>query len=174
MEVNLIIGIVFGVLFVIFATVGTILRKNATVEKLGFLPNEQLLFEEDGVRVDQKFRGEGIATIYRNAFVRATNQRIIIAQTPWFGKKIHYLISVIHYTGEKGPDLENYGGIFLKGAASSKGFMTFYTTKDQIITDTSRTPSVVQITVPMKDPGPFLKAPRILIYSETPEKYKYL
>lgn len=172
MEVNTIVGIIFGVLFVILVIVGSVIRRKATIENLATLPGEHTVFEESGIRVDEKLRGEGIVTMYRKSFVRLTNKRIIIAQVPWFGKKIHYLVSVINYSGETGPEVGNYGGVFLKGVGASKGYMTFYTTKQHINIEQIKDKSVVKIVVPMKDTGPFLKEPRIFIYTNSIVKYQ--
>jgi hypothetical protein len=172
MEANIIVGVIFGVLFAIFVIVGSVVRRKATVENLATLPGEHTVFEESGVRVDEKFRGEGIVTMYHKSFVRLTNKRIIIAQVPWFGKKIRYLVSVIYYTGETGPEVGNYGGVFLKGVGASKGYMTFYTTKQHISIEQVKDKHVVKVVVPMKDPGPFLKEPRIFVYTSNIAKYQ--
>lgn len=90
-----VITIVFGVLFFILILIAVVYR-NATLDKLTALPDEKILFEENGIRVEQN--GSPESTVFINCIIRVTNMRIIIAQKTLLSKK-YVLRHVINYTG---------------------------------------------------------------------------
>lgn len=172
MDVNIIILIVFGVLFIVFVGVASYLMRNSTLEKLPLLPDEEVLFEEEGVRVDTMLRGEGIKTIYPKNRIRVTNKRIITAQTPWFGKRT-FLRHVINYV-EKGPELATQGaGVFLKNPTILRGYLTLYTSKNRIAVENIQGKQVVKISASIKEAG-FLSEPRIFIYTKDVLNFKHI
>jgi hypothetical protein len=171
MDLNVIVGSIFFVVFIILVVVGNRLVRNSTLEKLEALPEEKTLFEEDGVKVEECLRGKGIKTIYRNNHIRLTNKRIIVAQKPWFGKQ-HFLRQVINYR-DVGPEAQVAGGIFLNTPTTKQGFFTFYTTPQQITEEQVGDKTVLKITVPLKNPG-LLQAPRILLYTNNISAYQVI
>ncbi len=92
MSINL---IVFGVFFCILIIIAAAYR-NSTLDKLTLLQGEKILFEENGVRVEQEGSPESV--IFINCIVRVTDQRIIIAQKTLLSTT-YVLRHVINYKG---------------------------------------------------------------------------
>ncbi len=91
MSIQVIALIVFFCLMVVLA----FLYRNSTLQKLPFLPGEEILFEEDKVTVRQG--GAPGTALFRGCRVRVTSRRIIIAQKVPFRKAYHVLRHVISY-----------------------------------------------------------------------------
>ena len=72
--------------FVVVAIVLAIVWRGATLDKLPMLSGEQILFDEVGIRVEQKGGPETAWLV--GAHVRVTNQRVIIGQKMAFGKTV--------------------------------------------------------------------------------------
>lgn len=168
MDLNIIIGIIFLVMFTILVVVANRLMRNSTLEKLALLPEEKILFEEDGVKVEEYLRGKGIKTIYRNNHVRLTNKRIIVAQKPWFGKQ-HFLRQVVNYV-ESGPEASVAGGIFLNTPTTKQGYLTLFVAPEQITEEQVGDKTVLKITASLSNPG-LLQPPRILIFTSHISNY---
>jgi hypothetical protein len=79
--------------FVLLLVGVAIAYRNATLDKLPPLPDEEILFEEDGVRVEQT--GNRTALFF-GCKVRLTNHRLIVAQKVLFQKK-YALRHVVFY-----------------------------------------------------------------------------
>ena len=92
MSINL---IVFGIFICILIIIAAAYR-NSTLDKLTLLQGEKILFEENGVRVEQGGSPESV--IFINCIVRVTDQRIIIAQKTLLSKS-YVLRHVIKYNG---------------------------------------------------------------------------
>ncbi len=92
MGINLVIVLIFFVLLLFMA----LLYRNSTLDKLVLMQDEQILFEESGLRVKQS--GSPRDVIYINCIVRVTGSRIIVAQKMLFRKQ-YALRFVITYNG---------------------------------------------------------------------------
>ncbi|HPS58230.1 MAG TPA: hypothetical protein PK514_09005 [Spirochaetota bacterium] len=106
MPVNLIILTLF---FLMMAAIALLYRE-ATLDKLKFLEDETLLFEEYGTRVEQS--GGSHSVVFINCIVRVTDRRIIIAQKMLFRTK-YALRHVIFYS--EGDDETGLKHTLLKG-----------------------------------------------------------
>ncbi len=80
-------SIAIGVaIFVVAAVIySRFVVKNATLESLLMLPDEQVLFEETGVKVRQE--GAQRPLVFISCTVRATSHRIIVAQKALLSKR---------------------------------------------------------------------------------------
>jgi len=91
MSVQVIALIVFFSLMIVVA----LMYRNSTLQKLPFLPGEEILFEEDKVSVTQG--GSPSSALFKGCTVRVTTRRIIVAQKVPFRKAYHVLRHVISY-----------------------------------------------------------------------------
>jgi hypothetical protein len=90
MTVELIVVLIFAALLVVVA----IAKRKSTLDRLEMIPDEETLFEEEGIRVEQA--GAPTTEVFLNCIVRVTSRRIIIAQKVPF-VKTHALRHVIVY-----------------------------------------------------------------------------
>jgi len=90
MDINLTVILSFTAVLILIA----LLYKNSTLDKIAFLPEEKILFEEGGVRVEQA--GSPRSSVFSNCIVRITDKRIIIAQKILLSKR-YALRHVIAY-----------------------------------------------------------------------------
>lgn len=61
--------------------------KDSVLGKVVLLPNEKILHDDNPVTITVVSRTQHGTGVHPNAIVRITNQRLIIAQKPWFSKK---------------------------------------------------------------------------------------
>ncbi len=150
------------VVFIVILGALSFLRRRAFLDKIRWEEGEKTVFEDDG-KFESFFRGNSnIKSVYPSAHIVVTNKRIIFAQKVMFLNR--YQISyAINYV-DNGPVLTGsdvMGGGITK--LNGNGFMTFYTTPDQIRVIEENGKSKVEITVPISNAGPFLAPPRFVI-----------
>ncbi len=158
------------IVFIVILAALSFLRRQAFLDRLRWENGEKTLFEDSG-RFESFFRGNNaIKSIYPHAHIVVTNKRIIFTQKVMFLNRFQ-IAHVINYA-DKGPVLTGQdimgGGIF---KMNGNGFMTFYTTPDQIRVIEKSGKSEVEITVPISNAGPLLAAPRFVIETMKPEEY---
>jgi len=133
MSINLIIIIISIVLFTLIA----LLYRNATLNKVPLLTDEKVLFEENGVRVEQS--GSPRSVIFINCIVRVTDRRIIIAQKMLLSKQ-YALRHVIVYSG-----LSDYTDL---KTSLKKGYLNLTVSKSDIKIDDAGGKCIVRIDIP--------------------------
>ncbi len=157
--------------FILVLLIIAYVMRNARYGKLVFAPGETILFEEEGIKVHELFRGsERIKSYFRNVYVVVTTKRIIFSLKPWLisNKKKYPLHSVVNYV-ETGPALDimdMFGGFLFKG-----GYPTFYTTAERITATIYKNKPVLEITIPFKNHGPLLAEPKIRLFTTQPAHY---
>lgn len=112
-----------------------VLFRHSTLDKLPFLPGEEVLFEEDGVRVEQAHPRRTV--VFLRCLVRVTNYRIITAQHALLSKKK----PLRHVAAYRGPAGE---GVDLPKTLG-KGFVVVSLNKDRIRLETRNEKPVVVI-----------------------------
>ncbi len=132
MSVTAIVLTVFGAVMLILV----FMSRNDTVEKLPPLPGESVLFEEEGVDVEQFARPQ--STLFRKCSIRVTDCRIIISQKVLFGGS-HALHHVITYNQTSGTTGEEKARI--------RSFMVFTVKKGDVTLSQDGT-NLVRITIP--------------------------
>jgi len=133
MSINLLVIIIAGVVFILIA----LLYRNATLDKLPFLSGEKILYEENGVRVEQS--GSPRSVIFINCMVRVTDKRIIIAQKMLLSKK-YALRHVITYNGQSNAaDLK---------ASLKKGYLNILISKSDMKIEEGGGTCIVKINIP--------------------------
>jgi hypothetical protein len=133
MSVNLIVFIIFCIALVTIA----LFYRNSTLDKLNMLPDENILFQETGKRVEQS--GSPRTVIFINCIVKVTDKRIIIAQKMLFSKK-YALRHVIFYD-------QMSGSTDLK-ASFKKGYLTFNILKNGVHVSESSGEYDIRINIP--------------------------
>ncbi len=157
-------------LFCVILLVIAIVRRGAFLDTLVWKDGEKTLFEEDA-KFESFIRGTSRnKSVFPNTHVVVTNQRIILAQKILFGKR-YQIAMALAYGGEgdllSGADLMGGGIRKLNG----EGFMTFNTTLENVHVKEEGGKSFVEVMIPIVDSGPFLAAPKFIIYTTRPQEY---
>jgi len=133
MPINMIIIIIFFVALVFVA----LLYRNSTLDKLPLLTGEKVLFEENGVRVEQG--GSPRSVIYINCIIRITDMRIIIAQKMLLSGK-YALRHVFLFSGlSDSTDLKT---------TLSKGYLNMTIHKSDVKVSDSDGTCIIRIDIP--------------------------
>ncbi len=153
------------VIFLILVAGIVYLLRHATYGKLSPIPGEVVLYEEEGVRLEELFRGtERIKTWFRSVYVVVTNQRIILSLKPWLvsNKKKYPLRAVINYAipGPKLSPSDLMGGFLL-----DPGYLVFTTLPERITAATVKDQPAIEITIPFADASPLLAEPKLQLFT---------
>ena len=133
MDPRLIALLVFIIALVIIA----IFYRKATLEKLPALAGERVLFEEEGIRVEQS--GSPRSVLFTKSTVRVTDRRIIIAQATLIGKT-RVLRHVISYDAP--------GNETDLSASAHKGYLVMSVRKSQVNISPESGAAAVRINIP--------------------------
>jgi len=129
--------IAVSVFFAVMLVLAFLYRKS-TLKHLAMMPDETMLFEESGVRVEQA--GSPRSVRFPKCTVRVTNHRIIIAQKTLFGNTmvLRHVITYSRYT--KNTDLR---------ATLSKGHLIMQISPSQV--SCAEGPDGTIVTIPIPD-----------------------
>lgn len=133
MSINVIILTIFFAVLVFMA----FFFKNSTLDRLPFLPGETVLFEENGIRVEQS--GSPRSAVFINCIVRVTDLRIIIAQKILFSGK-YALRHVIFFNR---PSVIKDTGVSIK-----KGYLIFAVPVTAVRVEDAGESCVIRIDIP--------------------------
>lgn len=137
--------------------VGIVYRKS-TLKHLAMMPDEAILFEETGVRVEQA--GSPRSVRFPKCIVRVTNHRIIIAQKTLFGNTmvLRHVITYDRYA--KNTDLR---------ATLTKGYLVMQITPSQVKLEETEGKTRITITIPE---SALTKGQYITYGTQYPEQYR--
>lgn len=152
MSLNLvIIGIFFTALFLIAC-----LYRNSTLDKLSSLAGEKILFEENGVSVEQG--GSARSVIFINCIVRITNMRIVIAQKMLLSGKYALRHVILYNRSSDSTDLKT---------SLSKGYLDIAISKPDLAITNGDGACLIRIAIP----GSALTKNQYIKYKTSGEEY---
>lgn len=131
------IRLVLIIVFILIMTVIAIAYRKSTLDKLVMLPGEEVLFEEPGIKVEQ--RGGPRTAVFPGCTVLVTNQRIIIAQKVPFSRKPVLKHVITYHFVNRGTDLSQ---------TFKKGYLIMEVDKSMIRFEDDTSGTTVTIDVP--------------------------
>lgn len=133
MSIELVVILVFIAVLVFFS----IATRKSTLDKLEKLPGEEILFEEEGIRVEQA--GAPRTAVFMNCIVRVTGRRIIIAQKMLFGKTYALRHVIIYDVYSDETDLAQ---------SLRKGYLNFEVTRSKVKIERDSERCLITIPIP--------------------------
>lgn len=140
--------------------------KDSVLGKVALLPSEKILHDDNPVIITVVSRTQHGTGVHPNSIVRITNQRLIIAQKPWFSKKPPEqwpLLLIMH----RDATLPLPGGV--TSGLLSVGYRTVGIANIDISPAGKFTDAIISITVDA--PGDITMLEKILVETSKPELY---
>lgn len=140
--------------------------KDSVLGKFALLPNEKILHDDNPVTITVVSHTQHGTGVHPNAIVRITDQRLIIAQKPWFSKKPPEqwpLLLIMHRDKNLPVPSGTTSGLL------SVGYRTVGIGELSISPAGKSTDAIISITVDA--PGDITQLEKILIETPKPELY---
>jgi hypothetical protein len=172
--------LVFTLAVVAFVAAGVVLvrrtQRGAFVERLPLDDGEEVLLEEEGVRVWHRFRRtarfgrSGVET--RGARVVLTDRRIVVATGGPAGRRKFVLLLVVDYTGPSPPATGSGYGAWRRKFRLDRGYPTYGCSRDDLTLAEEGDRSGVRVVVPFPERGErWGDPPEVVLYTRHPELF---
>jgi len=165
----------FAVIVVVFVVVAVIFvrstQKRAIVERLPFGPDEDVLLEEEGLKVFHRFRktaARGGGTTTHRVRAVLTNRRILVATGGPEGKHKFVLLMILDYTTPADPVPDTGYDAYKRKFRLDDGYPTYaFTAADAKLED-----GALRIDVPFAEAGSgWGDPPEVKLHTGQAERY---
>jgi hypothetical protein len=169
-------GWLFAVIVAVFL-VGAVLvvrrtQRGAFVERLPFEPDEDVLLEEEGLRVFHRFRptaARGGGTTTHRVRAVLTNRRILLATGGPEGRHRFVILMILDYTTPAAPVPDSGYAAYKRKFRLENGYPTYAFS----VTDISADAEAFRIEVPFPEGGPgWGDPPEVKLYTTQAERYR--
>jgi hypothetical protein len=174
-------GALFAVVVVVFVVVGVVYvrskQKGAIVERIPIDQDENILLDEQGLKVFHRFRRmavRGGGTVTHRVQVVLTDRRILVLSGGPEGKHKFVILMILDYTSPAQPVGESgYAGYKTKFRLEN-GYPTYaFSVADVRLEEERGGGTALRIDVPFPEGGPsWGDPPEVKIYTQEAERYR--
>jgi hypothetical protein len=170
-------GWLFAAIVVVFVVGGVLVvrstQRRAVVERLPLEPDEDVLFEEDGLKVFHRFRRTAVrggGTVTHRVRAVVTNRRILVATGGPEGRHKFVLLMILDYTTPAQPVPESGYAAYKRKFKLGNGYPTYsFSAADVSLEDGG----ALRIEVPFPEAGPRWGAPpEVELFTKQVERYR--
>jgi hypothetical protein len=174
-------GWLFAGIVVVFVVVGVLFvrstQKRAVVERLPLDPDEDVLLEEEGLKVFHRFRktaARGGGTVTYRVRALLTNRRILLATGGPEGKHKLVLLMVLDYTTPAERVASNGYDAYREKFRLENGYPTYaLSAADASVEEQSGDEAMLRIVVPFPEGGSsWGDPPEVRLYTKQAERYR--
>jgi hypothetical protein len=171
----------FAALVVVFVVVGVVYvrskQKGAIVERLPIDPDENILLDEQGLKVFHRFRRmavRGGGTVTHRLRVVLTDRRILVASGGPEGKHKFVIVMILDYTSPPQSVPESGYAAYKAKFRLDNGYPTYAFSAADVSLEEQRGGEVAfRIDVPFPEGGPsWGDPPEVKIYTQKAEQYR--
>jgi len=171
----------FAVIVVVFVVVAVIFvrstQKRAIVERLPFGPDEDVLLEEEGLKVFHRFRktaARGGGTTTHRVRAVLTNRRILVATGGPEGKHKFVLLMILDYTAASQRVGESGYAAYKKKFRLENGYPTYgFSAEDASVEEEHGDSTALRIVVPFPESGgSWGDPPEVKLYTKQADRYR--
>jgi len=174
-------GWLFAVIVVVFVVAGVLFvrstQKGRIVERLPVDPDEDVLLEEEGLKVFHRFRRTAVrggGTVTRPVRAVLTNRRILVATGGPEGKHKFVLVMIVDYTAPAQPVSARGYAAYKQKFHLGNGYPTYViSAADVSLEEEDGDAAALRIVVPFPEAGPsWGDPPEVRLYTAKAERYR--
>jgi hypothetical protein len=174
-------GALFAVIAFVFVVMGVLYvrstLKRAIVEQLPTDQDEDILLEEEGLKVFHRFRRmavRGGGTVTHRVRVVLTDRRILVLSGGPEGKHKFVILMILDYTSPAQPVPESGYAAYKRKFRLDNGYPTYaFSVADVSLEEQRGGEAALRIDVPFPEGGPnWGDPPEVTIYTQQAERYR--
>ena len=174
-------GWLFAAIVVVFVVGGVLVvrstQRQAVVERLPLEPDEDVLLDEEGLKVFHRFRrtaARGGGTVTHRVRAVLTNRRILVATGGPEGERRFVLLMILDYTSPAQPVGDTGYTAYKQKFHLENGYPTYaFSAADAGLEEEHGEAAALRIDVPFPEAGPSWGAPpEVKLYTKQAERYR--
>jgi hypothetical protein len=173
-------GWLFAGIAVVFAVVGVVFvrstQKRAIVERLPLQQDEDVLLEEEGLRLFHRFRQTAVrggATVTHRVRAFLTNRRILLATGGPEGRHKFVILMILDYTTPAPAVPESGYAAYKRKFQLQNGYPTYAFSAADVSLDEEHGDVALRIAVPFPEAGPsWGDPPEVKLSSKQADRYR--
>jgi hypothetical protein len=174
-------GWLYAAIVVVFVIAGVLFvrstQKGAVVERLPLEPGEDVLLEEEGLKVFHRFRrtaARGGGTVTHRARAVLTSRRILLATGGPEGKHKFVILMILDHAAPAQPVQETGYAAYKRKIRLENGYPTYaVTAADVSLEDEGGGDEALRIEVPFPEAGPgWGHPPEVKLYTRQAARYR--
>ena len=173
-------GWLFAVIVAVFAVAAFLVirsqQRGRIVERLPLEPGEDVLLEEEGLKVFHRFRRRSVfggGTVTRRVRAVLTNRRILLATGGPEGRHKFVIVMILDYSSAA-PHVSNDGyAAYKEKFGLANGYPTYPFTASDATVETAHGDEALRVDVPFPEAGSsWGPPPEVKLYTQQAERYR--